>query len=378
MDEPAGGARRTRVLHAINSAALGGGPQHVFDLITGLPKDGYEFHVAVSDDGPFAERFRSAGALVHPVDMMSRRIQFRAARELRRIAEEIRPDLVHAHGTRAAFFVARALPAREGPRVVYTTHGLALHLGAGPFQRPFYLRVERSLCDRFDAVITLSEDDARGMVERGLLRDCSKMRVIPNGIRLEKFPPVGPSKAEVPVIGTVGRFVPQKGLSLLIEALAILKGAGSTPFRAILAGDGPERAHLQRLAARRGFADRIEWPGAVEDAAAWYPKFSLFVLVSLWEGFSLSMLEAMATGVPVIATEGCGMGELLRHGETGMRVPNGDAPTLAAALRRALEDPRGAQRMAERARVLLRERFTLEAFTGATEKVYRDLLGAGR
>jgi glycosyltransferase involved in cell wall biosynthesis len=146
----------------------------------------------------------------------------------------------------------------------------------------------------------------------------------------------------------MGRFVAKKGFDVFIEALGGLRSDGIA-FRAVLAGDGPERAALEGLSAARGLRDVLRFPGWVTDKAAFFAGSDLFCLPSHHEPFGIVLIEAMAHARPVVATDSEGPVEILRDGIDGLVVPRGDAARMAQALGALIADPAGAEQLAANA-----------------------------
>jgi glycosyltransferase involved in cell wall biosynthesis len=146
----------------------------------------------------------------------------------------------------------------------------------------------------------------------------------------------------------MGRFVEKKGFAGFIAALARLH-SGGVAFRAVLAGDGPERATLQRLATQQGLNDRLSFPGWVHDKMAFFAGIDVFCLPSLHEPFGIVLLEALAQAQPIVATDSEGPAEILRDGIEGIVVPRNDADRLAGALWALLDDPVLAARLGSNA-----------------------------
>lgn len=162
--------------------------------------------------------------------------------------------------------------------------------------------------------------------------------VIPDGIDLDRFPPKAyPCRERVQILG-VGRLVPRKGFDVLIRAVAMLPSL--LPFEVVLVGDGPERETLESLARSLGVAERVQFVGSVPYNAlpARYAEADIYVLSSHAEGMPLVVLEAMATGLPIVATDVQGIRELVADGVNGWRFPVNDAEALAAYLARLIEN----------------------------------------
>src|SRR5262249_15023020 len=156
------------------------------------------------------------------------------------------------------------------------------------------------------------------------------------------------------IIGTRGRFVAKKGFDVFITALARLRQSG-VGFHAILAGDGPERGALERLAAELGLSDVLRFPGWVTDKAAFFSGIDVFCLPSLHEPFGIVLIEAMAHARPIVAADSEGPMEILRDGDDAIIVPRGDPDRLAKALATLSADSDRAARLAAHAYQHVRE-----------------------
>jgi glycosyltransferase involved in cell wall biosynthesis len=175
--------------------------------------------------------------------------------------------------------------------------------------------------------------------------------------------------AEGEVIGAVGRLVAQKGHIELVRALAWL-GDRFPKARVVLIGDGELREAIAGEARRLGVAERVDSLGWRRDAAACMPAFDVFAQPSHWEGFGLVLLEAMAAGVPIVASRASAIPEVVEEGVTGLLVPPGDADALAGALATVLADPERARAMGAAGRARLEARFGVERMARETVAVY--------
>lgn len=204
----------------------------------------------------------------------------------------------------------------------------------------------------------------------------SRIAIVSNAVDVEARAPrddrlraaiVGSDR--VPLVLTVARLDPQKGVAYLLDAAAQVPDAVFA-----IAGEGPERTVLEARAAALGVAHRVRFLGHRQDVPALLAIADLFVLPSLYEGLPLSVLEAMAVGVPVVATAIGGTDEIVRDGETGTLVPPSDAPALAAAIRATLAGRPRAERMAKDARALVEREHSAAAMVAATSQLYEELL----
>ena len=204
-----------------------------------------------------------------------------------------------------------------------------------------------------------------------------KLVLIPNGVELPPAPLASRQEVraelglplDAPVAGAVSRLDPVKGVRFLIQALARLDGV-----HLAIAGDGPERAALEALAERLGVAGRVHWLGQRGDVQRLLPAFDLFVQPSLHEGLPNTVLEAMAAGLPVVATGVGGTPEAVVDGVTGLLVRPGDPEPLARAISRLLDDPAARQTMGQAGRERVVQHFTVERMVAQTETLYEQLL----
>lgn len=374
------------------SGARGGGAAHLVDLLPELRRIGWDCQAAVGSDGPLASDLEALGVPVHPLDLMGRRLRFGRVREAMRLvrtARRLQSDVVHIHGTRAAFFHAAARAAmREGPErpsVVYTAHGLAYRKEAWAGERVVSLLAERVACRGADAVMSVSRADLDDLDRRGFLGRRPGFHVR-NAVRLPEA--AGPRRPEArrrlglpsdgPVVGTVSRLVPQKAVDDLIGAAGAaqsIRSADGPPITLVVVGDGPLRPELERRisADRAGPGVRVVLLGTRDDVPDVLPAFDLFVLSSRWEGEPIALLEAMAAGLPCVATETAGAREILGDSpEAGRLTPVGDVAALGRVIADVIADRGAAQALGAGARDLMRSR-TPRAQALRVAEIYRSL-----
>jgi colanic acid/amylovoran biosynthesis glycosyltransferase len=257
------------------------------------------------------------------------------------VLRDFRPQVLHAHFAREATAAARELAAELGVPFTFTVHGYDI------YRRPpsdFSERAEAAA-----ALVTVSQTNARYIaVTFGV--PAERVHVIPCGVDTECFRP-GTARPNPPRIVCVARLAPVKNLGLLLEACAHLRDR-DVSFRCVLVGDGPCRGELHDARERLGLEREVWFTGPAEQACvvAWWQQAAVAVLTSHSEGMPVSLMEAAACGVPVVATAVGGVPELVEHGVTGLLTPAGDARALAAAVERLLRDPRLAAGMGAEAR----------------------------
>jgi glycosyltransferase involved in cell wall biosynthesis len=294
-------------------------------------------------------------AVVHRTGLPLPRLrQLWALDALRVVLRSARPvDVVHAHQGEdlATLPLARLAARRHRCPLVVTVHCSVGHTLTGRGLRTRLLRalggwVERSALRRADAVVVLTDRTAAALAADGV--PAGRVHTIPSGFDPALFAGTSPdvfTGVGRPRIGYVGRLAPQKRTDRLVEAVGRMR----EPASLVVVGDGPDRERVQALAAGR---PRTHLTGFVEHTAvpAVLASLDVLVLPSAYEEMGSVLTEAMASGLPVVASDVGGIPEVVRHGETGLLVPPGDVDALAAALDRLAADPGLRARLAAGAR----------------------------
>lgn len=358
MEGFAGGL--VRVCHVCSSLSAGGMARAVLELGERAPEGTEMDLVATAFPGIHWPAEGGAWRRRAVIGKGSRVSRYAA---LYRLLRAWRPHVVHAHQEAYAPIVARL--ARV-PVCVETIH-------SAPFWRTLGHPVVRRLRRRcVTCHIAVSEGLRAELVERGELR-AEEVAAIPNGVRPGRFRE--PRRTEAPILGTVARLDAGKGIAHLVRAFAGLRERWPGA-RLIVAGDGPERGAIEALVAELGLREAVELPGYVDDPRRVLRQLDLFVLPTLHEAFGLAIAEAMAEGVPVVATRLAGPASLCRHGMDGWLVPPGDPEALRAACERLLEDLDLRASLARTAWRRVTTEFTVDRMREAHAELYRRLLQA--
>jgi glycosyltransferase involved in cell wall biosynthesis len=347
-----------RILHVFESARIENSAQIriVRDLITAAGGSRFDWHCCfLRGDGPLSEILHHCGAAVHHVAWSGDRHDLRGALRFYRFLQSGRFDLLHQHFGNQ---LLRALARLAGiPATIYHAHSRVLE-NAHPGRLI-------STSARFsDAVITTSRAVATG------IRCKSAAHVIYPGVALSVSTSLPSHSSSAITVGAIARLVPLKGLRYLIEAVRLLRDRN---IDLEIAGAGPEESALRDIAQRFGLAPRIRFLGWVQPTTI-LPRWDVFAMPSLEEAFGIAALEAMAAGLPVVATNVGGLPELIRHGETGFLVPPRNAFLLALHLEQLLVDPSMRVRMGSAARRRAGDHFSVEAMVEKISTVYADLL----
>jgi glycosyltransferase involved in cell wall biosynthesis len=287
------------------------------------------------------------------------------------------PDILHINlpSTYSASLSAGALAARVRGCSVVTTEHLSM-IGRARRMAPF-----KALFTSFvQKIIAVSDATRGGLVDTHGIRG-DKIVVVLNGVDLEELDAVSRDEARtrfgirpgVTAIGCVGELIKRKGQSFLIDAIAEVYREFEGTLQLVLVGDGEERGALESQAKRRGLGEAVTFSGHIDGAGPLLKAFDIFVMPSLMEALPFALLEAMAGGVPPVATSVYGIPEVVRDGETGLLVPPADTPALTAAIRRLLTEPDLRERFAAASRELAEKKFSLENMVSQTVAVYESV-----
>ena len=374
-----GADRPARVLHVLSGCTVGGCEQHVLALLSRLDRRRYEpwlayFEAQPDAATPMAPLFRAAG--VRTVDLRARRRTDPAA--CARLARLIRRggfDLVHTHSFRTelgAAVATRAMPGR--PHLVRTVHNTDDF-----YTRLRYRGLARAATRSMDRVVAISDAVETFLREDAALGSAPIERIY-YGLDVSPYRPdvLPPSRGGAdtrPTLGVLARLAPQKGHRVLFDALpSIVAEIPNVQARIVGHEELSTVDELRAYAAGRGIADHVTFEGFCADVPALLADLDVFVLPSLWEGFGLVLLEAMAAGRPVVASAVGPIPEIVVDGETGLLVPPGDSDALARAVVRVLRDPDLAARLGRAGRARVETHFGLDGMVSRTDALYQELL----
>ncbi len=367
-----------RVLELLTTTAPGGGPRQVYDLARRLPRSEFEVAVAGPRDGLFFDRFRALGLTA--VEVLAGGLGPRALLATVRLIRRLGIAVVHTHGKGAGLH-GRLAARWTGVAAVHTFHGIHYERHPPPLAG-LYLALERRLSRWTRMVINVSASQEAEGLALGLFTPAQSATIV-NGVDLAEqdrvvarspIPRAGLGLApDLFVLGAVARFDPVKRLDTLIDALQAL----DRPRTALLlVGGGPEADRLRRLVAAARLDGRVSFPGWVEDPARVYPALDLYVSTSRKEGLPYAVLEAMGAGLAVVASDVPGHRDVVRHGETGLLVPPGDARALAAAIGALIDDPARRRGMGQAGRRRVLREFSIQPMVAKTAEIYRAAAAA--
>ncbi|MEW9573372.1 glycosyltransferase [Rhodanobacter sp. Si-c] len=353
------------ITHVVENLNRGGLERVVLDLVKLQQQQGHHCQViCLFERGALAYELDAAGIPVHACEKR-KGFDFKALSRVRQLIRAHRTEVLHSHNAVAHYLAVLASLGLGVGRVINTRHGM------GGMQR--WNRAEmlyRASLVRTDAVAMVCEAACDGAIEHGLVPR-RKLRVVPNGLRVQEFTVASPAAREhlrqalglspqTRLVGTVGRLNWAKDQAGLIRAFRRVHG--QLPDSAlVLIGDGNLRPELEACARDEGVAGAVHFLGDRSDARDLLQGLDVFVLSSVSEGYSMALLEASATALPIVATDVGGNREIVRDGSTGYMVPARDADALAEAILLLLREPNRAARYGAAARAMMEAGGSLEA-----------------
>ncbi len=343
---------------------FGGGERHLADLSHALTDLGHEVYAASVSDSPLSAELsflRKERTLP-----LSRRNYLKNVASLAGFIRAHDIEIVHAHAARDYHLAALAVRRASRGRLVLTRHTLF------PLRR-----INKLVLSNTSRVIAVSQAVAESLEQSGVI-ESSKITVIHNGIDIDRFTR-SVSGADVPiVVGTVGHLAPIKGQDTFLRAAKLVRAHRSDVQFAIIGEDkSPDmnyRRTLEKLIDELGLNGFVTMPGWRDDMNAVLSSLTLFVSAARSEPFGLAIVEAMAAGLPIIATASEGALEILEDGVSGKLVPLDNPEALAQAINQLLDDLLESTRLVQNALRIARDRFSLKRMAIDTERAYREAL----
>lgn len=368
----------SRILFVSTSTTVGGAEKTVYSLATLLDPARFEVCgvVSVKPLGAYGQRLRAQGVEARSLATAGRP-GLAEVRALRRVIAQHRPDIVHAFMYQAIQLCRMARRNSPVPFLLVSSPRVNYRSRSWPT-----LLIDRLLKSQDDLLIAECEASRRYLTQR-LGYEPRKVKAIYNGVDLAQWPVSRLERQKkrlelrVPagdlLVGAVGRLDEQKGHEVLIEAMRLLRGR--VPARCAILGSGPRREELKALIRRHELEDRVWLLGEQDDVASWLSAFDIFALPSLWEGLPNALLEAMALGLPCVASAVDGVPEAIEDRKSGLLVSPQSPKALAEALSVLVADENLRARLGEGARKTIAERFKLIDMIASYQTVYESLAG---
>lgn len=382
-------SRKIRVLQVITRLIVGGAQETVMLIADMLDKNRYQVEVLsgpqTGSEGSLIEEVRRRGIALTILPELVREIDVakdgKALWKLYKMMKTGAYDIVHTNSSKAGILGRLAAWLARVPVIVHTVHGWGHHEYQNPLMRRLFILAERISAACTDQLVVVSSHNIeKGLADRIASRE--KYLTIRSGIELEHF--MYPTKGrpamraqlgipfEALVVGTVTRLSAQKApTDFVAAATTVAKAVPSTHF--VIVGDGPLRSQVEAMIAQAGLQHRFHLTGVRRDVPEVLTAFDVFVLTSLWEGLPRVLPQAMAAGLPIVATAVDGNADAVIHGENGLLVPPGDWQRFAQAIVSLLDDRQTSVRMGESGRRRVIE-FGAQKMVEDTDRLYQILL----
>lgn len=391
---PRGRDHGAKVLHLITRLIVGGAQENTIASVGRVAPERYKSHLWIGPqtgaEGSLIEDARARGIVLTVLPNLVREIDPRrdllALVQLVTLLRRERFDIVHTHSSKAGILGRVAARLAGVPHITHTVHGWGFHEHMPTVLRKFYVALEKIMRPWTNPLVSVSNRTTRIGLESGIGAHES-YRLIRSGIPTASFHPDPSSREEVRgrlgveqgdvLLGSVGRLSPQKNPMDFVRAAEAL-APGRDHLRFVYVGDGPMRAEVEAAVERAGLGGRLALLGIRDDVPDLLRAMDLFTLTSLWEGLPRVVLQALATGVPVVAYDTAGIEEAVREGENGHLVPPGDIEGLVERLGRLTDDPALRARVSAEASDGFDPSFTEDAMIGDLELLYDELIATGR
>ena len=367
------------------TTAPGGGPRHIYSLLKKMDRREWDVMVCTHKDGSYWNKLIALG--VTPYDLVLRKLSLSTFFKLLNILRNEKPDLIHTHGKGPGLY-GRLLGWVLGIPVVHTFHGFQ-HKLLPAIQRWFYLFVENilTLLTRHHIFVGNGEKNKAKVL---MFLNDSNSSVINNGIDLDSIQALPPAekvlaslklgtRESVKIFGTLSRVSPEKGLDILLEGF--FEAVKTAPYiRLLVIGDCPGEHEkyiktIKQYIHENGLDDAVKILGAREDALEILKSIDFYISPSRSEGLPYNLLEALAVGKPVMATDIPGNNDIIRKSVEGVLVPVNSARTLAHGILTLLElGPEERKAMQQNGKSRIRDQFSLNLMAEKTFSVYKKVL----
>jgi glycosyltransferase involved in cell wall biosynthesis len=383
---------KIRVARIVARLNVGGPAVHIINLMTGLDPDRFENQLIVGRPGPDEGDmgYLAAQRGIQPLVIPELGRELSLLRDLGtmfklvRMLRDHRPHIVETHTAKAGAVGRLAARLAGVPIVIHVFHGHVFHSYFGPTKTKLFINVERTLARFTDRIITISLVQRRDIVDVYRIAPPERVLTIPLGLDLEPFRAAKQTcrgqfrsslgiPAEVLLVGFVGRLTAVKNPSLFVEAAGrVVQQLPEARF--VFVGDGELRHALKEQADALGLSQHVIFAGWQVDMPAVYGDLDLLALTSLNEGTPVTVIEALATGTPIVATEVGGVPDVVVNHKTGMLVPSGDAGEVARAILHLLRAPEQARVLARAGQVDVLKRFGMARLVDNMDSLYLALL----
>lgn len=352
---------------------LAGTELATWNIARHLARRGHEVHVITTRDAGLTRESMEEGFLVHRLNYLKARFLGPLLFSIKTLLalRKINPDIIHAQSVLPGLY---ALVAKKvlGKPYIFSERGAVY------FPSLFHNQIFKLALRNADAALALTGD-----MKEAMQKICRReIHVVPNGIDLERFENLSKDemrlklqvKIDERLVIFVGRFRPEKGVEYLIKAMEIIR-QGDCSIKMVLAGEGPEEPHLKRLTAQLNLEDCVAFVGQIpnEKVPQYMAAADILVLPSLSEGFPVVILEAMASGLPIVTTRVTGLPEIIRDGENGLLVEPRNPPQIAEKVLLLFRDDALKEKISRNNKEEAKK-YSWEAVVQKLEEIYRNYL----
>jgi len=354
------------------SDTIGGSHIHVRDMAIAMKKAGHIASVIMGGDGPVIDHFKGFGIEPVIVPELIRNISLiqdvKAYNRLLNLISDLAPDIVSTHSSKAGFLGRLAAHKLKLP-VLFTAHGWSFTTGKPGFKTTIYKTLEKWIAPTTDKIITVSDFDKQLAINQLKLSE-DKVVTVYNGMRdvSKKYRTVNSNDNPVNIV-MIARFDQQKDHRELLNAVYDIHN-----IHLHFVGDGPLMNNVKQQAATLAISDKVTFWGRLDSVEEILSKGHIFTLISNWEGFPRSTLEAMRAGLPTIVSDVGGAGEAVEQNKTGYVVGKGDIQTLKKNVQNLVVNKAKRTEMGKAARVRYEKLYTFDIMFKKTNEIYNELL----
>jgi len=368
---------KVKLMHIVLSLNVGGLEMVVINLLKGLDRRIYTpILCCLEEEGSLIHEIEKLGVKTIVLGKKKKGIDYPLLFRLASILRQEKIDIIHSHNPTPYFYGTIAGKIANVPVIIYTKHG------RNPVKKKRELLLRKFLSYMTDKIVAVS-DDARNVAINDEKINPEKVVTIFNGIDIDRYQTnidVASKKREIGlsdddfVIGIVARLSPEKDHNTLFEAFRIVLDSINQNVKLVIVGDGILREEFEQKAKSISISNKTIFLGERYDVPELLAIFDLFILSSITEGISLTLLEAMATGLPVVATNAGGNAEIVLDNQTGFIVPPKDPNRMAEAIMTIIKNNDMANQMKERGKDRVSKKFNLETMRDQYEQIYQQTL----
>ncbi|WP_180235439.1 glycosyltransferase family 4 protein [Bacillus cereus] len=352
---------------------MGGAQVHVKHLSMYLKKLGHEVTLLSGSETPIFSELQQSGVIYRKVPHLIRDIHvlkdIKALMEMKRILKEIQPDLLAVHSSKAGL-LGRLAGWSLGIPTIFTAHGWAFTEGVPHKKRIFYSLLEKMAGIVSTGIITVSHYDYQLAIQKKIIA-LEKIKVIHNGVPdSTKLQQVSSNNKQIQLI-MIARFSEPKDHRSLVDVLSTLE---TKDWNICFVGEGPLKKEIELEVKKRNLSNQVIFLGNRDDIPEMLARSQIFILTSDWEGLPLSVIEAMCSGLPVIASNVGGLEELVQDGKTGFLIEKGNKKMLREKITLLMENSELREQMGLSGRKSYIENFTFEKMVNETLAFYQTII----